>query len=44
MLKGSVGPGFVISTKNAAGKKLITTKASTYDLTIQDKSAFLTSI
>ena len=40
VLKGSVGPGFVISTKNAAGKKLITTKAGTYDLTIQDKSAF----
>ena len=40
VLKGSVGPGFVISTKNAAGKKLTTTKAGTYDLTIQDKSAF----
>jgi plastocyanin len=39
VLKGSVGPGFVISTKNAAGKKLVTTKAGTYDLTIQDKSA-----
>jgi plastocyanin len=37
-LNGSVGPGFVIGMTNAAGKKLVTTKAGTYDLTIQDKS------
>ncbi len=39
VLNGSVGPGFVISTKNAAGKKLATTKAGTYNLAVQDKSA-----
>ena len=39
VLNGSVGPGFVISTKSATGKKLTTTKAGTYSLAVQDKSA-----
>jgi plastocyanin len=39
VLKGTVGPGFVITVKNSAGTKVKTTKAGTYDLTIQDKSA-----
>jgi len=39
VLNGSVGPGFVITVKNAAGKKLTTTKAGTYNLIVQDKSA-----
>jgi hypothetical protein len=39
VLKGTVGPGFTISVKNAAGAVVKTTKAGMYDLTIQDRSA-----
>jgi plastocyanin len=39
VLKGSVGPAFVIKLKTAAGKPVKTLKAGTYRLVVQDKSA-----
>jgi ABC-type sugar transport system substrate-binding protein len=38
MLNGSVGPGFTISLKNSAGKKVKTLKAGTYKFVITDKA------
>ena len=40
VLRGTVGPGFTITVKNAAGKVVKTTKAGTYRLTVKDKSTF----
>lgn len=40
VLRGSVGPGFVITMKTAAGKPLKTVKAGSYTLIVSDKSAF----
>jgi len=39
VLKGTVGPGFVITLKNAAGQPVETLKAGEYSLVVQDKSA-----
>jgi plastocyanin len=39
ILRGSVGPSFTISVKTPAGKVVKTTKAGTYRLIVQDKSA-----
>jgi len=39
VLRGTVGPGFVITMKTAAGKPATTVKAGTYTLIVQDKSA-----
>jgi len=38
-LFGTVGPGFSISLKNAAGQKVTTLKPGTYAFVITDKSA-----
>lgn len=38
VLRGTVGPGFTITVKNAAGKVVKTTRAGTYRLTVRDKS------
>ena len=40
ILRGSVGPSFTISVKTPAGKVVRTTKAGTYRIIVQDKSAF----
>ena len=40
VLRGTVGPSFTITVKNAAGKVVKTTKAGTYRLTVTDKSTF----
>ena len=40
VLRGTVGPGFTITVKNAAGKVVKTTKAGTYRLIVTDKSTF----
>lgn len=37
-LVASVGPGFTISLKNAAGAKVTTLKAGTYSITVKDRS------
>ena len=37
-LNGTVGPGFTISLKNSAGKKVKTLKAGTYKFVITDKA------
>ena len=37
-LIGTVGPGFTISLKTAAGKKVTTLKRGTYAITINDRS------
>lgn len=37
-LKGTVGPGFTITLKDAAGHKVKTLKAGTYKLAITDKA------
>ena len=39
VLRGTVGPGFVITLKTAAGKPVKTVKAGTYTLVVQDKAA-----
>lgn len=36
---GSVGPGFTITLKNAAGKKVTSLKRGPYALTVTDKSS-----
>jgi plastocyanin len=38
-LTASVGPGFTISLKNAAGKKVTSLKAGTYRISVRDRSA-----
>jgi hypothetical protein len=38
-LVASVGPGFTISLKTAAGKKVTALKAGTYRITVNDRSA-----
>ncbi len=38
-LTASVGPGFTISLKTAAGKKVTTLKAGTYRITVNDRSS-----
>src|ERR671916_3465886 len=38
-LVASVGPGFTISLKTAAGKKVTALKAGTYAITVKDRSA-----
>jgi hypothetical protein len=38
-LAGSVGPGFVISLKTAAGKRVKTLKTGSFAITVTDKSA-----
>jgi plastocyanin len=38
-LFASVGPGFTISLKTAAGKKVTAVKAGTYRITVNDRSA-----
>ena len=38
-LFGTVGPGFTISLKNAAGKKVTTLKPGTYAFVITDKAS-----
>jgi plastocyanin len=37
-LVGTVGPGYTISLKTSAGKKVKTVKAGTYKITVRDKS------
>ena len=37
-LTGTVGPGFTISLKTAAGKKVTSLKAGTYAITVNDRS------
>ncbi len=37
-LKGTVGPGFTITLRNASGKKVTSLKAGTYEITVSDKS------
>jgi plastocyanin len=37
-LKGTVGPGFSISLKTAAGKKVTTVSRGTYTITVNDRS------
>lgn len=37
-LVGTVGPGFTISLKSAAGKKVTSLKAGTYTITVNDRS------
>jgi hypothetical protein len=39
VLKGTTGPGFVITTKTPAGKAVKTTKAGKYNLVVADRSA-----
>jgi plastocyanin len=39
VLRGTVGPSFTITVKTPAGKLVKTTKAGTYKLIVQDKSA-----
>ncbi|HEU0303864.1 MAG TPA: hypothetical protein VFR32_04720 [Gaiellaceae bacterium] len=39
VLRGTVGPGFVITLKNSAGQIVKTAKAGEYILVVQDKSA-----
>jgi len=39
VLKGTVGPSFTITLKNAVGKKVTSIKAGTYNLTVQDKAS-----
>ena len=39
VLKGSVGPGFTITVKTAAGKVVKTTKAGIYKFVVVDKSS-----
>jgi len=38
-LTASVGPGFTISLKTAAGKKVTALKAGTYRITVNDRSS-----
>jgi plastocyanin len=38
VLKGTVGPGFTITLKNAAGKRVSTLKAGLYVIKVADKS------
>jgi plastocyanin len=38
VLKGTVGPGFTITLKNAAGKKVTTLKRGVYVIQVSDKS------
>lgn len=38
-LSGSVGPGFTITLKTAAGAKVTTLKAGTYTIVVRDRSA-----
>ncbi len=38
-LKGTVGPGYTITLKNAAGKKVTTLKHGTYKLVVTDKAS-----
>jgi len=37
-LKGTIGPGYTISLKNAQGKRVTTLKHGKYTLVVQDKS------
>jgi plastocyanin len=37
-LKGTIGPGYTISLKNAQGKRVTTLKHGKYTLAVQDKS------
>ena len=37
-LAGTVGPGFTIGLKSAAGSKVTTLKSGSYSFTVQDKS------
>jgi hypothetical protein len=37
-LKGTIGPGYTISLKNSAGKRVTTLKHGRYTLAVQDKS------
>jgi plastocyanin len=39
LLKGTVGPGFTISLKNAAGQKVTTLKHGVYAIRVADRSA-----
>ena len=39
LLKGSVGPGFTISLKNAAGKRVTTLRRGLYRIRVVDRSA-----
>jgi plastocyanin len=39
-LSASVGPGFTIALRTTAGKKVVTTKAGLYDITVRDRSDF----
>jgi plastocyanin len=39
VLKGTTGPGFVITTKTPAGKSVKTTKAGKYNIVVADRSA-----
>jgi plastocyanin len=38
-LKGTVGPGFTITLKNASGKKVTTLKHGTYRIVVSDKAS-----
>ncbi len=38
-LKGTVGPGFTITLKNASGKKVTTLRHGTYKLVVSDKAS-----
>lgn len=40
-LSGSVGPGFTIVMKDAAGQTVTTVKPGRYSITVVDRSAFL---
>lgn len=39
VLKGTVGPGFSITLKDASGKKVSTLKAGVYTIQVSDKAA-----
>jgi plastocyanin len=39
-LTATVGPAFTISLKTPAGRKVVTTKAGLYDITVRDRSRF----
>jgi len=39
VLRGSVGPGFTITLKNAAGQKVTKLKAGVYVISVADKSS-----
>ena len=39
-LSASVGPSFTIGLRTPAGKKVVTTKAGLYDITVRDRSSF----